>query len=142
MFVSKSSRAWPLAALLVGVAVGAPVQAAPATTEARLLEVKGDSVKLDKGYVRIERTWKRGDTINVDLPMPVRRVISNAKVVTNRGKVALERGPIVFCLEGQDNDGKVHDLVIPDDAELTVETRPDLLGVLEKLNAKMGRSAE
>jgi len=83
---------------------------------------------LRQGYARIERTWKAGDTVELDLPMPVRRVISHAKVTSNKGKVALQRGPVVYCLEGVDNDGKVLDLVIPDDAELTARPRGDLLG--------------
>ena len=50
--------------------------------------------------------------------MPVRRVISHENITSNKGKVALQRGPVVYCLEGPDNDGKVLDLVIRDDAEL------------------------
>lgn len=94
------------------------------------LQVNGQSapIDLDKGYARIERHWREGDSVELNLPMPVRRIVSHENVATNRGKVALERGPIVFCLEGPDNDGRVLDLVIPDDAELTAEFRPDLLG--------------
>ena len=94
------------------------------------IEVNGRKVplKVKRGYARIERTWKKGDTIELDLPMPVRRITSHANVTTNKGKVALQRGPIVYCLEGPDNDGKVLDLVIPDDAELTTQFQPDLLG--------------
>jgi hypothetical protein len=94
------------------------------------LEVGGESVPVEptKGYVRIERVWKKGDAIKLRLPMPVRRVLSHPEVKTNAGKVALERGPIVYCLEGPDNEGMVHDVVIPDGAELTVREAPDLLG--------------
>ncbi len=94
------------------------------------LKVNGKKtpLKMRQGYARIERTWKKGDTIELDLPMPVRRITSNSKITTNKGKVALQRGPVVYCLEGPDNDGKVLDLVIPDDAKLTTQFKSDLLG--------------
>ncbi|MBN1851453.1 MAG: glycoside hydrolase family 127 protein [Pirellulales bacterium] len=94
------------------------------------LKINGTQVALEisRGYARLNRTWREGDTIELDLPMPVRRVTSHAKVTSNRGKVALQRGPVVYCLEGPDNDGRIFDLVIPDDAELAAQFRPDLLG--------------
>ncbi|HUT11937.1 MAG TPA: hypothetical protein VMY42_15660, partial [Thermoguttaceae bacterium] len=94
------------------------------------LKINGEQapVKIEKGYARIERTWRNGDTIELHLPMPVRRVVSHPNVKPNAGKVALQRGPIVYCLEGPDNDGNVSDLVIGDDAELAAEFQPDLLG--------------
>ncbi|MBN1362049.1 MAG: glycoside hydrolase family 127 protein [Sedimentisphaerales bacterium] len=93
------------------------------------LKINGKLVPLDvqRGFARIERTWQKGDTIELNLPMPVRRIIANEKVAADRGKVALQRGPLVFCLEGPDNDGQVLNLVIPDDAQFTTEHRPDLL---------------
>jgi hypothetical protein len=94
------------------------------------LRINGQNAPLElaDGYARIERTWKKGDTIELHLPMPVRRVTSHANVTSNRNKVALQRGPIVYCLEGPDNNDKVLDLVIPDDVETKTQFRPDLLG--------------
>ena len=61
--------------------------------------------------------------------MPVRRVLANDKVEADRGRAALQRGPIVYALEGPDNtNGKVRNIVLPDDAPLTSEFRPDLSG--------------
>ena len=102
----------------------------PTATEPTTISVNGQDVPvdLDHGYVRIERMWRPGDTVELNLPMPVRRVISHANVTTNHGKVAFLRGPLVYCLEGVDNDGKVLDLVIPDSAELTTQFQPELLG--------------
>ncbi len=85
------------------------------------------SPSIEKGFARIERKWAKGDTIELTLAMPVRRVIAHPEVKADRGKVALQRGPIVFCLEWPDNDGKVMNLVIPDDAKLKAEYRPELL---------------
>jgi hypothetical protein len=94
------------------------------------LKVNGQPVSLqtDKGYARLERNWQAGDTIELDLPMPVRRIISHENITSNTDKVALQRGPVVYCLEGPDNDGKVLDLVIRDDAELETQFQADLLG--------------
>ena len=93
------------------------------------IRVNGKRVSpaIEKGYARIERRWEGGDTIDLDLPMPVRRILAHREVEADRGKVALQRGPIVFCLEGHDNGGEALSLVIPDDAKLRTEHRPDLL---------------
>jgi len=88
---------------------------------------KPGAVNIEKGFVRIERKWEKGDKIELSLPMPVRRVIANDKVSADRGRVALQRGPIVFCLEWPDNDGDVLNVMIPDDAPLRAEFRGDLL---------------
>jgi DUF1680 family protein len=94
------------------------------------LSVNGASipVKIENGYVKIQRLWKKGDKINLELPMDVRRIVSNDKVLANKGRVAFQRGPIVFCAEGPDNGGKVRNLLVPPGSKLTPETRPELLG--------------
>lgn len=83
---------------------------------------------LDKGFARIYRKWHKGDTIDLELPMPVRRVISHNRVKDDQGKVALQRGPIVYCFEGIDNGGYILDRHLPDGMDFTVEFQPDLLG--------------
>ncbi|UCG59531.1 MAG: glycoside hydrolase family 127 protein [Phycisphaerales bacterium] len=102
------------------------------------LKVNGKEVSLDirGGFARVERKWQNGDTIDLNLPMPIRRVIAHEEIKADRGKVALQRGPIVFCLEWPDNDGKVLNLVIPDDAKLKTEYRPDLLGGVTVIRGK------
>src|SRR5262249_12101943 len=69
------------------------------SNEAATISVNGESVPMaiDKGYVAVDRTWKAGDTIALHLPMPVRRVISNDKVMADRDRVALQRGPVVYA---------------------------------------------
>ncbi len=89
---------------------------------------KSVSVALKQGYAAITREWKNGDTVTLDLPMPVRRVTGNPKIAATRGLVALERGPTVYALEGVDNDGAVFDAVLPDTARVTPEYRGALLG--------------
>jgi DUF1680 family protein len=80
------------------------------------------------GYARIRRSWKKGDFIEMDLPMPVRRVRANPKVEADRGRVALMRGPIVYCLESADNPFDVLSLALPGDSVLEREHRASLLG--------------
>jgi hypothetical protein len=97
--------------------------------EAVMLTVNGETVtfELDKGFVPIRRTWDKGDTIRLNLPMPVRRVLTLDKVEENKGKVALERGPIVYCAEWPDNGGHVRNLILDDSTSLSAEPRSDLL---------------
>jgi len=82
---------------------------------------------LEKGYALIHRLWKSNDRLEIDLPLDVRRVVCRGEVRENRGRVALERGPLVYCLEGADNGGRVFDLRICDADELQTEDRPDFL---------------
>jgi DUF1680 family protein len=114
------------------------------------LKVNGEDVKvprgLDKGYALIKRTWKPGDVVELSLPMPVRRVAANEAVEADRGLVAVERGPLVYCAEWTDNEGKVSNFVLPDGAELKAEMRPDLLngvvvikGEAEAVSEKAGK---
>ena len=111
---------------------------ADSVSEKPSIKVNGKAVpfEVEKGFARIERSWQKGDKILLDLPMPVRRIISHPQITTNAGKVALQRGPIVFCLEGPDNDGNVLSLVISDDAKLKAEYRPDLLNGVVVLTGK------
>jgi DUF1680 family protein len=84
-------------------------------------------IKLDRGYAVIDRTWQPGDVVEMVLSLPVRRVVSNEAIAENRGKVAVERGPLVYCLEGSDNGGKALGRTLPDAAVFTVAWEPDLL---------------
>jgi DUF1680 family protein len=80
------------------------------------------------GYVRIKREWKKGDEVHLTLPMPARRMAAHGGVRDDAGKVALERGPLVYAFEGVDNGGHVLDLELPRDAQLRSQFRSDLLG--------------
>ena len=103
----------------------------PGWCEGATLNVNGraiDATPGENGYVRIGRQWRKGDTVVLDLPMPVRRIAANPKVAADIGRVALQRGPIVFCLEAVDNGGSVRDIVLPRQAKLKAGFEPDLLG--------------
>ena len=95
------------------------------------LKVNGNEIALemDHGYAVIDRHWKEGDEIELYLPMPVRRVIVNPAVEADRGRVALQRGPLVYCIEHPDvPEGKVDEVLITDDAAFSTKFQADLLG--------------
>ena len=87
-------------------------------------------LKMENGFARLNRKWEAEDRIELSLSMPVRRVSSHEGVQENQGKVAIQRGPIVYCFEGADNAGQVLDLVLPDDSRLETQFLPELLGGL------------
>jgi DUF1680 family protein len=78
------------------------------------------------GFAAITRKWKAGDTVKIKLPMTIRHVIARGEVKDDRNKAALEYGPIVYCLEGIDNNN-LDNFTLPDNAALKVEKRNDLL---------------
>lgn len=80
------------------------------------------------GYARLGREWQDGDRVELDLPMPVERVYAHPQVRQNAGRVALQRGPIVYCLEQTDHAEPIHRLLLPREAPLTARFAPELLG--------------
>lgn len=78
-----------------------------------------------QGYATIERTWKAGDRIELELPMAVQRVHASEKIAANRGRVALRYGPLVYTIEQVDQDING---ALDRSSALTTEWRPDLLG--------------
>lgn len=95
-----------------------------------IVKLNGRSVPLEveRGFVALSRQWKSGDVVELELPMEVHRVKANERVEADRGRVALQRGPIVYCVEWPDVDGgTVRNLLIPDAAPLTVAYRQDFL---------------
>ncbi|TQR96801.1 glycoside hydrolase family 127 protein [Paenibacillus ottowii] len=88
---------------------------------------------LEKGYVEIQRTWKDGDVVTLHLAMPVERIRSNPLVSMNQQQVALQRGPVVYCLEEADNGANLAGLRLPKDNPVTEEFSENLLGGIVKL---------
>ena len=104
------------------------------------LKVNGQPVAmpaLQNGYARIPRQWKSDDTVELDLPMPIRRAYARQEVEADRGRVALMRGPILYCLEEVDNPGSsALNLALPKDASLVARHRDDLLGSVTVLRGR------
>ncbi len=117
-----------------GWAAGRPVPSdlyrfVDANDEKPVLKVNGAAVALDmdKGYARVRRTWTKGDAVELTLPMPIRKVAAHPSVKEDAGRIALQRGPLVFCAEAVDNGGRVLDLGLAGGGRFTAEFRPGLL---------------
>ncbi len=107
------------------------------------LKINGKRVKdatLVDGYIKLDREWKSGDKLELELPMPVRLVKANEAVEADRGRIAVQRGPIVYCFEAVDNDGDVADLVLDDSANLKAKYHKDLLHGLTVITGKAKRA--
>jgi len=93
--------------------------------------INGENVDIapltKKGYAYIRRVWRQGDEMVLDFSMPVERIKAHPQVRANAGKVALQRGPIVYCLEEVDNGPNLANLFLPRDAQLEAHFEPDLL---------------
>jgi hypothetical protein len=107
-----------------------------------VLSVNGEEAhpQVDRGYALIDRIWKPGDRIRIRFDMPPMRIRSNPQLRANAGKIALRRGPVVYCLEEEDNGPMLTDISIPIDAELNVRFEPDLLGGVAVLTTQGRRS--
>lgn len=110
------------------------------SSEAPVVSVNGKpmALKIDGGFMKIRRQWAKGDRITVSLPMPVRRVLSHEQVADNKGKAAIERGPLVYCLEAADNGPATGTLTLPVTTALSHEFKADLLKGLEVITGKTG----
>jgi DUF1680 family protein len=97
-----------------------------------LLNGKKLDYTMDKGYAVITQTWKKGDKIELNLPMEVEKVMASDKVEDDKGRFAFQKGPLVYCLEGPDNlDKSVQNIVVSENAEVKESYNKDLLnGVL------------
>jgi uncharacterized protein len=85
-------------------------------------------VTMDKGYAMVRQQWQSGDVLELTMPMPVERIEAHPRVTADVGRVAITRGPLVYCFEAVDNGGRVKDIVLARDAKFTTESRKDLLG--------------
>ncbi len=100
------------------------------------LTVNGERLATDqrvRGYVAIDRIWKSGDVVEMTLPMPVEKIRANPAVQADAGRVAIMRGPIVYCLESADNGDATRSLALTN-ATFSVEPRPGFLGGVVVVN--------
>ncbi len=97
---------------------------------------KKTNYKMDHGYAKLEGTWKGGDRITMELPMPVQRILSDS-IRYNRHKVAIQRGPLVYCIEGADQKGNVFNGIVPDNTIFKPVFKANILGGLTTLEAQV-----
>lgn len=94
-------------------------------------------IRLDHGYARLIRRWSRGDRVELNMNMPVRRTVADERVEADRGKVALQRGPMVYCAEGADNPrGEVLNMFLPDEAALQTSFQKEILNGIAVVRAQ------
>ena len=98
---------------------------------------KKADIHLENGYAVLDKKWQKGDQIEVQLPMEVRKVVANKNVKDDIGKVALQRGPIMYCAEWKDNDGKTSNLLVPQNSAFTSEFKPELLNGVTVIKAEI-----
>ena len=101
------------------------------------LTINGEPVNytVTNGYAVLDRTWKKGDRIELNLPMEVRKVVADAQIKNNIGKVALQRGPVMYCAEWADNQGKASNIIVPANAGFSAVFKPELLNGVETIRA-------
>ena len=94
-----------------------------------VIKINGTPVKFktEKGFAILNRTWKKGDQIDMILPMETRKVVTENTVPENKGLIALQQGPIMYCAEWADNDSSTSNIIIPADATFTTSFKPSLL---------------
>ncbi|HEY8396868.1 MAG TPA: beta-L-arabinofuranosidase domain-containing protein, partial [Flavihumibacter sp.] len=92
------------------------------------LNGKPVSYKEENGYAVIERKWKKGDIIEINTPLEVRRIGSHANLLQNKDRVALQYGPMVYCVEAADNNNSAMNFVVPADAQFKVQYEAGKLG--------------
>jgi len=103
------------------------------------IKVNGKPVdyQMEKGYAVISKKWKKGDEVTLNLPMNVQRVMASDSLKDDYGKVALQRGPIMYCAEWKDNDGKAANIIVPKDAVFETSFQPSLLNGVMVLKANV-----
>jgi DUF1680 family protein len=96
---------------------------ASASSEKPTIMVNGSPVayQVENGYAIIEREWKDGDKIDYQMPMEVKKLLSRSELKQNNQRMALQRGPLVYCVEGADNNGRAWDILAPVNANFQTE---------------------
>lgn len=103
------------------------------------IKINGQPVdyQVNNGYAVINRTWKKGDVLTVDLPMEVRKVAAIDKIKEDRNRIALQRGPLVYCLEHADNNGQVKNIIVPEPTKWKAEMDNNLLNGVVTLKGEV-----
>ncbi|CAG5003557.1 Non-reducing end beta-L-arabinofuranosidase [Dyadobacter sp. CECT 9275] len=99
---------------------------------------KAEKAVVQNGYITLDRNWKKGDIIEISLDMPVRTVVSNSRVNANAGMVAIERGPVLYCAEGHDNQGKAMNISVSKSQIFSPVFQQDMLSGISVLKSSEG----
>ena len=101
------------------------------------LRVNGEEMQTEAqdGYISVFRNWKPGDSVVFDMAMPVELVRANPRIYEDAGKVAVMRGPLVYCLEEADNTRNLHLIRVGDAPNFRAEKKPERLGGIVELTS-------
>ena len=99
------------------------------------------SFRKDKGYALLDREWNQEDVVTLSLPMGICQVVANKQVKDDLGKIVLERGPIVYCLESVDNKN-INDLYFSANSETVAGFKSGLLGGIETISGQESNQKE
>ncbi|MFL5809561.1 MAG: glycoside hydrolase family 127 protein, partial [Flavisolibacter sp.] len=104
-----------------------------------VIKLNGQPVQyeMQDGYAVIKKKWKKNDVVEVNLPMEVKRIKANEKLIDDIGKVALQRGPFIYCVESVDNGGRAANIIVPSNASFTTRYEPQLLNGLTVLQSDL-----
>ena len=102
-----------------------------------LLNGKNVDYTMEHGYAVINNKWKKGDRIEMELPMKVQRILASKELKDDAGKVALQRGPLIYCAEAIDNNGQSANIVFPSAAVVDATFHPELLNGVMVLNSNV-----
>ncbi len=137
--VEGNSTGKTLKVRIPGWAVNKPVESdlysyTNPTTTPVVIKVNGEEVDytVQDGYAILQHNWAEGDYVELSLPMDIHQVVSNAKLKTNEGLCSYERGPIVYCAEGVDNNNNLDNLFIPEGASASASSAPSTISSLFK----------
>jgi len=107
------------------------------------LAVNGQDIDVaaitERGYATVRRRWQSGDKVALTLAMPVERLYAHPDVQADQGRVALKRGPIVYCVEAIDTPASPYRLALPREEAVASRFEPDLLGGIATLNGTRRR---
>ncbi|MBN2214861.1 MAG: glycoside hydrolase family 127 protein [Bacteroidales bacterium] len=93
------------------------------------------NIFLSKGYAVIQRNWKKGDVISLTLPMYPRKLVADERITEDRERIAIQRGPVVFCAEGVDNDNAILTLIYDKEMDLETTYETDMLDGTQVITA-------
>lgn len=111
---------------------GAPRTAVSVKVNGQIVEQQ-----MQNGYLVINKTWKKNDIVEVILPMEIKRVAANHNLKEDIGKVALQRGPIMYCAEWVDNNNVTNNIILPQSVTFTSEYRPEMLNGITVLKSEV-----
>lgn len=113
------------------LALRLPDWSGAASIQVNRAEYHVNDADIYNGYIKLKRAWQTGDTVAIAFEMPILRMQGHPLIRHNAGKVALQRGPFVYCLEEADNGGQLFQLSLPASSKLSSAFDKDLLGGMQ-----------